>query len=161
MTAQTKTALGTTITTNWADNTSGAITPALSRTVVQNIVDSTLICPGLAKYTKNTTSGGTTAAAGDLTGALIVRAEYSAVGAANLTTRTAAQMIADAGNVQTNDSYALRIINTSGGTTTLVAGSGVTITGTATMATNTWREYNVTFTGASTMTFQNVGAGTA
>lgn len=161
MTAQNRTALGTTITTDAPDNTVGTITPALLRTMLQNIVDSTLIAPGLPKYTKNTTSGATTAAAGDLTGAVEVFAEYSAVGAANLTTRTAAQMIADAGNVQTNDAYVVRIINTSGGTTTLVGGTGVTITGTATMATSTWRGFLVTFTGASAMTFQNIGAGTA
>src|SRR5262249_21382251 len=68
-----------------------------------------------AKYTKNTTSGATTAAAGDLTGIGVayVQAEYSAVGAANLTVRTAAQMIAD-GALQIGDSYVLEITNTSG-----------------------------------------------
>lgn len=113
-----------------------------------------------AKYTKNTTSGATTAAAGDLSGAKFVCAEYSAVGAANLTTRTAAQMFADQGNVQPGDGYMLLITNTSGGTTTLVAGSGVTITGTATLATNTTRLFNVTYNTAATLTMQSVGVGT-
>lgn len=112
-----------------------------------------------AKYVKNTTSGATTAAAGDLTGAAYVQAEYSAVGAANLATRTAAQMIADA-NLQVNDSFVLEITNTSGGTTTLTAGTGVTLTGTMTMATNTTRRFNVKVTGAATITIQSTGVGT-
>lgn len=113
-----------------------------------------------AKFTKNTTSGATTAAAGNLSGAKLTVAEFSAVGAADLTTRTAAQMFADQGNVQPGDSYLLRIINTSGGTTTVVAGSGVTLTGTATLATNTTRDFVVTFTSATALTMQSVGVGT-
>lgn len=113
-----------------------------------------------AKYVKNTTAGATTAAAGDLTGAAYVSVEYSAVGAANLTTRTATQMFADMGNVQPGDSYTLEITNTSGFTTTLVAGSGVTLTGTMTLATNTTRRFNVKFNSATTLTIQSVGVGT-
>lgn len=111
-----------------------------------------------AKYTKNVTVGATAAAAGDLTGALTVTAEYSAVGAAALTTRTAAQMFADAGAV-VGQSYELAIMNTSGGTTTLTAGAGVTLTGTMTMATNTVRWFVVTFNSATTLTIQNAGSG--
>jgi hypothetical protein len=113
-----------------------------------------------AKYTKNTTSGATVAAAGDMTGAAYVCAEYSAVGATNLTTRTAAQLFADLPNAKVGDSFMLLVTNTSGGTTTLVAGSGVTITGTATMATNTTRLFNVKFVSASAVTFQSVLVGT-
>lgn len=160
MTAQARTALGATITADSPDNTVGTITPASLRTMLQNMIDSTLVVPGSAKYTKNTTSGVTTAAAGDLTGALIVHAEYSAVGAAALTTRTATQMFGDAGNVQAGDTYELTIINTSGGTTTLTAGTGVTLTGTMTLATNTTRRFLVTFTSGTAMTFQSVGVGT-
>lgn len=112
-----------------------------------------------AKYTLNSTSGATTAAAGDLTGANFVSAAYSAVGAANLTTRTAAQMIADAG-LKVGDSYMLLITNTSGGTTTLVAGSGVTLTGTMTLATNTTRLFNAKVSAAGAITIQSVSVGT-
>lgn len=112
-----------------------------------------------AKYTKNTTSGATTAAAGDMSGAAFTTAEYSAVGAANLTTRTAAQIIADAG-LKIGQSYALLGVNTSGGTTTIVAGTGVTLTGTMTLATNTTRLFIVTVTGAATITIQSVSIGT-
>lgn len=111
-----------------------------------------------AKYVKNTTVGATTAAAGDLTGALTVTAEYSAVGAAALTTRTATQMFADASAV-IGQSYELAIMNSSGGTTTLTAGTGVTLTGTMTLATNTVRWFVVTFNTATTLTIQNAGSG--
>lgn len=112
-----------------------------------------------AKYTANATAGATTAAAGDLTGAAYVNALYSAVGAANLTTRTAALMIADAGLV-VGQTYMLNIANSNAGTTTLVGGTGVTITGTATIAQNTTRQFMVKVTAAATMTFQSVGTGT-
>jgi hypothetical protein len=114
---------------------------------------------GAAKYTKNTTSGATVAAAGDLTGALTVTAEYSAVGAANLTTRTAAQMLADAGAI-VGQAYNLEIMNTSGGQTTLVGGTGVTIVGTATIAAAAVRWFVVKFLTATTVSIQNVGSGT-
>lgn len=114
-----------------------------------------------AQYVKNTTVGATTAAAGDLTGIGVnyVQAEYSAVGAANLTTRTATQMVAD-GALNPGDSYVLEITNTSAGTTTLVAGAGVTLTGTMTMATNTTRRFNVKVVTATTITIQSTGVGT-
>lgn len=114
-----------------------------------------------AKYTKNVTSGATTAAAGDLTGVGVayVQAEYSAVGAANLATRTATQMVAD-GALQVGDSYVLEITNTSGGTTTVTAGTGVTLTGTMTIATNATRRFNVLVTAATTITIQGTGVGT-
>jgi hypothetical protein len=114
-----------------------------------------------SKYTQNTTSGATAAAVGDLTGAAFVSAEYTAVGAANLTTRTATQMFNDTGNVQPGDSYMLMILNSSGGTTTLVGGTGVTVTGTATLATNTARLFNVKFVSATTVTITNMGGGIA
>lgn len=113
-----------------------------------------------AKYTKNNTAGATTAAAGDLTGADVVQAEYSAVGANNLTTRTAAQMFADIPNCQAGFSYVLEIANTSAGTTTLIGGTGVTLTGTMTMAAGTTRRFNVLFTSPTACTIQNMGAGT-
>lgn len=95
-----------------------------------------------AKYTKNTTVGATTAAAGDMTGAEYVSLEVSAVGAATYTSRTAAQMIADAA-LQPGDSYTLEVYNSSAGTTTIAGGTGVTVTGTATLATATASRFNV------------------
>lgn len=111
-----------------------------------------------AKYSTNATVGATAAAPGDLTGANQVTCNYSAVGAANLTTRTAAQMFADHGAIA-GQTYELEIMNSSGGTTTLVGGTGVTINGTATMATNTVRWFIVTFVSATAVTIQNQGSG--
>jgi hypothetical protein len=110
-----------------------------------------------AKFTLNVTAGGTTAAVGDLTGAAIVNATYSLVGAANLTTRTAVQMVADAG-LTTASAYLLIVTNTSGGTTTVVGGVGVTITGTATLVTNTTRTFVVTVQSATAMTLQSIAS---
>ena len=50
--------------------------------------------------------------------------------------------------------------NTSSGAITLTGGTGVTITGTNTIAITTSRQYLVTVTGPTTITFQNVGSGT-
>ena len=112
-----------------------------------------------AKFTLNAGAGPLVASVGDLTGAAIVTAQYSTVGASTLTTRTAVQMIAD--NVlSTGSSYLLKIINTNAGQLTFTAGVGVTVTGTATVAANTIREFVVTVPTATTMTFQSVAVGT-
>jgi len=54
-----------------------------------------------------------------------------------------------------------RVVNTGAGTLTLTADAGttVTITGTATIATNVWREYTITFTSATAATVQSIGSG--
>ena len=57
--------------------------------------------------------------------------------------------------------YLLRIYNSGDNTITLTGGTGVTITGTATIATAKFRDYIVTFDSATTLTMQNVGNGTA
>ncbi len=114
-----------------------------------------------AKFITNAASGAATAAAGDLTGGSFVIARYSAVGAAALTVRTAAQMIAD-GALQPGAAYICRIVNSSGGTTTLTADAGptVTLTGHVAILTNTFVDYLVTVNAAGTgMTFQSIGSG--
>lgn len=57
-------------------------------------------------------------------------------------------------------SYYLRIINTNGGTLTLTAGTGNTITGTNTLSTETTRDFVVTVTGPATAVYTSVGTGT-
>ena len=113
-----------------------------------------------AKFTLTTTASAQTAAADALTGAGVVIAEYTAVNGA-LTTRTGAQMYTDAG-LLTGSSYFLAIVNlgTTGTITLTAAATGVTLTGTMTIANNTWRGFVVTVTAASTMTFQSVMIGT-
>ena len=57
--------------------------------------------------------------------------------------------------------YHVRIINNQGtGTLTVTAGSGVTLTGTATIAINTFRDFVITYTSATALVMQQVGIGT-
>lgn len=97
---------------------------------------------------------GATFAAGSLTGGANVVYTNTGTTPASLTTRTATQMFNDMPNAQVGQSYLLTVINLSGSanTATLVGGTGVTITGTATIAQNIARVYTVTFNTATTMT---------
>ena len=121
--------------------------------------------PGLriwpaAKYTKNTTAGATTAAVGDITGADYVVAEYSAIGTAALTLRTAAQMIADAG-LQNGDTWVVQFVNTHGTLTyTITTSAGNTLTGTMTVAAGATRTCIAKVTGDGAITLQSVSIGT-
>jgi len=113
----------------------------------------------------STALSGAVLPAGAITGAAEVYLLSSAANGTSLTTRTAAQMYADlqivSGLQNLNGwSYMLRITNSSGGTTTLAAGTGVTLTGTMTMATNTFRDFVVTINNAGAITIQSVGSGT-
>lgn len=59
----------------------------------------------------------------------------------------------------TNLSYVLRIINANSGTATVVTNTGWTTSGTLTLATNTWREFLIVRTAATTLSITSVGAG--
>lgn len=79
------------------------------------------------------------------------------------TVRTAAQMLADTGTAgYVGLSWEFRITNTGAGTLTLTADAGptVTLTGTMTVPTNTFRDFVCTFNTATTATIQAVGTGT-
>jgi hypothetical protein len=111
-------------------------------------------------YTTITEAASITAAAGTLTGAnLCVYTTTGSVGNTALTTRTAAQMFADTPNAYVGMSWMVRIISDGANTTTLTAGSNVTITGTATVATNTWREFRFIFTSTTALAAQCIGVG--
>jgi hypothetical protein len=69
-------------------------------------------------------------------------------------------MFADFPNARVGDAYMLLIKNTGNNTITITAGAGVTLTGTATIATNVTRLYSVTFTSATALVMQNVLSGT-
>jgi hypothetical protein len=113
-----------------------------------------------AKYsTINVTTG--SLAAGAITGAQrVFLLSTNAVPGAQLV-RTAAQMLADQG-AAVGDAWSFRIITSGAGTLTLTtdAGSTVTLTGTMTVAQNTWRDFFATFNSATTATIQSVGTGT-
>lgn len=75
--------------------------------------------------------------------------------------RTAAQMLADSG-CNVGDTLEFRIVQTGAGTLTLTADGGatVTLTGTMTVAQNTWRDFVITWPTATTATITEVGTGT-
>ena len=77
----------------------------------------------------------------------------------------AALLAALPSNVQANPtglSYQVRMINSSSGAFawTVTTNTGWTLGGTMTVAQNTWRDFIVTFTSATTATLQAVGTGT-
>lgn len=113
-----------------------------------------------AQFTTAALAAGTLAA-GAITGAAFVVLQNTGAIPGAQTVRTAAQMLADFNQARVGMSYMLRIVNTGAGTLTLTADGGatVTITGTATVATNTFRDYLVTFNTATTATIQSVGSG--
>lgn len=112
------------------------------------------------QYVTNTAGSTGTLAAGQMEGSAYCVLGVSGGSTPTYTTRTAAQIIAGVPNWPVGGSYTLRVINTNSGTATLSAGSGVTITGTATLATNTSRDFLVTYTGAGAVTLQSIGTGT-
>jgi hypothetical protein len=137
--------------------------PGPATTSTTNTMLATTPPNGVNNYTANTATSATTLAASSLVvGDLVVVNMTGTLGAgANLTTDTAANWIAAQG-VPTGD-YILRIINSSSGafSWTVVAGTGVTLNGTATIAQNTWREFRVQLNqSAGTVTMQSIGTGT-
>lgn len=120
-----------------------------------------------AVYNTDSDSASHVVAAANITGSSnnVVLALTGALAAgANATTDTAANIVAAMASAAVGASYKLRIINESSGafSWTIVGGTGVTVTGTATVAQNTWREFmvSVTAVGASpAVTLQNVGTG--
>jgi len=108
-----------------------------------------------------------TASAGQLTGSHLNALQCTANGANAVTTRTASQLIADLQAeygvpivIDGSFTFVTRITNSGNSTVTLTAGAGVTITGTATIATGAWRDFAVTIGPGAAVTFQNIGGGT-
>lgn len=112
-----------------------------------------------AQFVTNTTT--TTFAAGQLTGSEFQVYANTGNTPGTITTRTAAQMIADIPNASVGLSWVLRIYHGGTGTLTVAAGTNVTLTGTATIATTTFRDFLCTITSATAITMQNIGSGTA
>lgn len=115
--------------------------------------------PSAAKFVSiNVTVG--TLSLGDITGAAFVNLTSTNATPGTQTTRTATLMASDIGGVAAGYSYMLRITNTGANTFTLGAGSNVTLTGTMTVLTNTYRDFIVTFTSTTACTIQTTGTGT-
>ncbi len=97
--------------------------------------------------------------AASMTGADFVVFDNTGTTPGTLTTDTAANIIAASPGWQIGQSYMLRIRNDSGSanTATIAGGTGVTVTGTATIAQYVARDFIVTYTSAGAVTLQNVG----
>jgi len=114
-----------------------------------------------AKFTTGTTT--TTFTAGQLTGAANVSYASTAATPGSIATRTAAEMFADDPYARVGGGYRLRISNTAAGSATMTitgGAAGITLTGTATIADASYRDFVVTYTSASALVIQNVGGGT-
>lgn len=113
-------------------------------------------------YNTNATTGAIALSAANVTGAtveVVLALTGAQVGGVAATTPTAPLWIAAINNAVPGDTYILRVLNVgSGQTITFTANAtGVTVTGTATIATNTWREFLITVATATTITAQNIG----
>lgn len=115
---------------------------------VQDIVSGFLL-PGIQFTTAALSSS--TAAAGQLTGsAPIIIMNNSGGTPGTYTTRTATQMIADS-SLGFNASWWILLVNGQGtGTLTLAGGTGVTVSGTATVAVSTARFFSAKVSAIST-----------
>lgn len=101
--------------------------------------------------------------AGAITGGVFVALVSAATTPGTQTTRTAAQLYADDATAWPGQVYKLRICQSGAGTMTLAGGTGVTVVGTATVATTTFRDFVVAYSGTSAIplvTITNVGLGT-
>lgn len=118
-------------------------------------------------YHVDTATSATTVTAANLTGGAVgvtLAMTGTLTAGATLTTDTAANIIAAIPTPQNyvGFTYSLTLINESSGdfAWTVAAGTGVTITGTDTVAQNTWREFLVTVTSTTTVSLQSIGTGT-
>jgi hypothetical protein len=118
-----------------------------------------------AGFNSNSATAATTLTAANITGgvATVDLAMTGALGAAaNATLPTVAAMVAALHSPNVGTSFRLRIINQSSGNFawTIVTNTGWTLTGTMTIAQNTWREFVVTLNTLTTATLQSVATGT-
>ena len=90
------------------------------------------------KYAADATDGNIVLTAAQLLGGFILR---SAGATSSDTFPTATAIVAAIPDCAVNDAFEFEIINTKSGTITMVAGSGITLAGTTTIATGTSRRY--------------------
>lgn len=93
-----------------------------------------------------------------ITGAMVVSLLSINAAPGTQTTASAANMYAEHHIGAPGDGYTLYITNTGAGVFTLAPGTGVTCTGTMTIAQNTTRMFLVTFTSSTEMVIENKGS---
>lgn len=130
---------------------------------VANTYGSVLNLPN-GQYGSNSSAVGFTATGAEVAGArdVVLDLTGALAAGANIQMPTAANLVAAVPNAVVGETYVLRILNNSSGafTWTLTVNTGVTISGTATILQNTWREWLVTLTSLTAVTLQNIGSGT-
>lgn len=113
---------------------------------------------GAKSVQTETHNTGRTLSTAQMLGGFLLRSGAAAV---SDTTPTAAALVAAVPNVQIGDVFELKIRNKNTGTLTLVAGSGVTLEGTTTVAQDYCRSYLIRFTavadGAEAVTLSGNG----
>lgn len=116
-------------------------------------------------YNTNSATSGTLLTGANISGAInevVLALTGTLGGAANAQLPTVANLLAAIPNPVVGYSYKLRIINLSSATFTwtITTNTTWTLNGTMTIAQNTWRDFVLTITGATTATLQSVGTGT-
>ena len=109
-----------------------------------------------------TSTVGVTLTAAQVVGAVIFRTN-APTGAFTDTTDTATNIIAAIPGATVNASWKLRYVNRDNNVATIAGGTGVTINGTATVASNTWRDFlcQITNVGTPAVTMTSMGSGVA
>lgn len=120
---------------------------------------------GFAGIVIGTADNGTTQTltAAMVTGTNASRVFHTSTGGAtpSLTMPLATAIIAGEGpNFTTGASYVLRVINGNSGTATLVTNTGITTSGTLTVAAGAWREFLISATSSTAVTMTSIGTGT-
>ena len=118
-----------------------------------------------AAFNTNTATAGTTLTAANITGgasSVDLALTGALAGAANAQLPTVATLVTALHSPTIGTSYRLRIVNESTGAFawTVTTNTGWTLTGTMTIAQNTWREFVVTLNSLTTATLQSVATGT-
>jgi len=108
----------------------------------------------LGAYTTDATGALTLTVAQFINGVFV---ETGSASGGNITTPTAAAIVAAIPNCQVGSRFEFDFVNTGSNTMTLAAGSGVTLTGTVAMATNTSQHYVGVVTNVNTPAVQVVG----
>ena len=142
-----------------------ATVDANGRATIPNEFISEMIDAGWTVWTsknKYGTDDGTTKtlAAAKVAGAGNVVLRSSGGSTPTLTFPLATDLVPALPNTQPGYSYRLRVINNNSGTATLAVNTGVTLTGTLTLAQNTWRDFIMTLNAGGLISGQAVGTGT-
>ena len=128
---------------------------------------STLPRIGAQVYNTDSQTSSIVLTAADVTGApveVVLGLTGAITTAQNAQMPTVAALVAAIPNAVVGQTYKLRVINvggTSSGAFTITTNTGWTLTGTMSIAINTWRDFIVTLNSLTAATLQDVGAGVA